>query len=160
VSECAGQLLLIGGGATLELLGVLLVVLDVREARSQARAVTQREQIIRPLGIAHERDIARAGTVIGGKPPSIDERVTRLEGQVSALREEMEDRIHRITETVRTDLADLVSGTAADAERRDTQLRQFLADQLDAGIGRRVLGAGLFGLGLLLQTAANVIGIV
>jgi hypothetical protein len=160
VSECAWQLLLIGGGAALELVGILLVVLDVREARRQARAVTQREQIIRPLGIAHERGIARAGTVIGGRQPSIDERVTRLEQQLRGLREEMEYRVDRITETVRADLADLVAGSAADAEGRDRQLRQFLADQLDAGIGRRVLGAVLFGVGLLLQTVANVIGIV
>jgi hypothetical protein len=160
VSEDVWQLLLIGVGVLLEGGGIALVVLDVREARSQARAVVRKGQIIRPLGIAHERDIARPGTVIGGKQPSVDERVARLERQLPELREEMEGRIHQMTETVRGDLAGLVSGTAADAEQRDTQLREFLGNQLDAGIGRRVLGALLFGLGLLLQTVANVIGIL
>ena len=61
---------------------------------------------------------------------------------------------------LRKDLGQQVSAAIQDAERRDTQLRQFLADQLDAGIGRRVLGAVLFGVGLLLQTVANMIGVV
>ena len=43
VAECTWQLLLIGGGATLELLGILLVALDVREARRQASAVLKSE---------------------------------------------------------------------------------------------------------------------
>jgi hypothetical protein len=53
-----------------------------------------------------------------------------------------------------------VTQTWEHIEQRDTNLRLLLADQLDAGIGRRWLGAILFAAGLAAQTVANVIRIV
>jgi len=97
--------------------------------------------------------------VVGGKQPSTEERLERLERQVVELRGEIKSGLRRVESRLTGDLEGAVSQARDLAELRDTDLRRFLAAQLDAGIGRRWFGALLFATGLLAQTAANVVGI-
>jgi hypothetical protein len=160
VSECAWQLLLIGMGVLLEGGGIALVVLDVREARSQARAVLKSEPPVLPDTEFTLFERAMPITSVGGREPTREERLARLETKVGENHEQVAGWLVEVRNNLRKDLGEQISAAIQTAEKRDSRLRQFLADQLDAGIGRRVLGAVLFGLGLLLQAVANVIGIL
>jgi hypothetical protein len=137
VPECAWQLLLIVGGAALELGGIALVVLDVREARSQASAVLESEPPVLPDTEFTLFERAMPGTPVGGREPTPEERLTRLETKVGENHEQVAGWLVEVRNNLRKDLGDQISAAIQTAEKRDTRLRQFLPISL-----MRVSGGG------------------
>jgi hypothetical protein len=144
-------------GAAAELSGISLVILDVREARSHAVAVMSKKTSVAVFaGIARwpRQPIAVASDAL-----SAEQRFDRLEQALAASDSEVDRQIDLVEKVLREECWGLVAQARQHVEERDTALRGVLADQLDAGVGRRWLGAVLFTLGLAAQTAANIIGI-
>jgi hypothetical protein len=97
-------------------------------------------------------------TPIGGREPTLEERVDRLEGRVEALNEGL---LH-VTDRLRAELEEAANKAFNRAYqamvKRDRSLRLFLHQQLAGDVGRRLGGVVLFVIGALLSAAANVIG--
>jgi hypothetical protein len=151
------QLLLTLVGAALELSGIGLVVLDVREARSQAGSVLHKDATVAVFaGIARWPADPAPMTA---EPLTVEQRLDRLEQALTALRAETVRQIDVVENLLREELWGLIKEARQHVEERDNALRALLSDQLDAGIGRRWLGGFLFAAGVTAQTVANIIGI-
>jgi hypothetical protein len=71
------------------------------------------------------------------------------------------DYLHRIDtlqSQLREEAFERIRTTMAEAEERDRGLREFVADQLDSGVGRRVAGTICFACGVILSAAGNLVG--
>ena len=143
-------------GASMELIGLALVVADVRDARRAARRAlspySPNQQMTFPVTATW-----RSSYEVRGTQPPLEARVARLERQLSDVTADFHDRI----DTLRSDLRDEAFGrirvAMAEAEEREKALREFISDQLDSGIGRRIRGTCLFVAGVLLSAAANLV---
>jgi len=148
-------------GAILELAGLALVALDVRQSHREGERLSRPDKLIQVgTGLVHARGFPPTGYGGGTPPvPSLEARVSTLESEVERLQrdlrvaEEWETRAHR-------EMTDRFAGWIAEARRETFDLGQAvkaLIGNVAAGnVRRRVAGVALFGAGLVLQTAANL----
>jgi hypothetical protein len=142
-------------GAAMELLGLVLIVLDAREARLQAATVGTRTHRLHVTPVISEES-AGAITARGGRePPSLPERVDQLEKALLRTRTELNDRIS----TVDVRAQDACSRAAADAKSHADDLDRRLRDVLGSAIGPggSQIGALLFAIGVICSAAANLV---
>jgi len=147
--------LLTFGGAGSELFGLLLVVLDARDARRRAARVVSRDQTVY-LGSAHARAIGGRVTVTGGRQPTLEERVESLEQRLLRVHDELSERIDRVEDAAQEEASRVRGEAMAHADELDRKLRDFLADALAGGRART--GVVFFAVGVLLSAAANLVG--
>ena len=151
---CGDMLTVVGGAA--ELAGLWLVVREILADRRKAKArfgnVTARAQPMRAYG-----RMSGAGAVVPASEPTPEERLERLEDQVTRIGKELDDRLHD-ERRKRDEAIDGALGQAWEhADQVDRELREQLADVLAGGLGRRAVGAALFAIGVGLSVLGNLV---
>jgi|SoimicmetaTmtLPC_FD_contig_41_4233899_length_787_multi_3_in_0_out_0_2 hypothetical protein len=150
-------------GALLEILGLGLVAWDVYDARRQRVVLSHQDQLVQ-VGAATEHNRALGMTAVGGatEPPPVpplEERVATLEGELEQMGRRLDQEAERHVRDHRA-MTDEFSKWVAEARREVFDLEQKLRPMIGAAaagnIRRRGIGVGLFALGLIVQTAANV----
>jgi hypothetical protein len=149
-------------GALLELLGLGLVASDVYDARRQRVAFSRQDRLVQ-VGTATEHDGAlgmpAAGATEPPPVPPLEERVATLEGELEQMGRRLEQEAERHVRDHRA-MADEFSRWVAEARREvfdlEQKLRPMIGVAAAGNIKRRGIGVGLFALGLIVQTAANV----
>jgi hypothetical protein len=143
-------------GFLAEVVGVGLIVLDIRDSRRQAKRIMERPQHARVYPETAEGR-ALALDVSGGTEPSIGDRVAVLE----ARQRELDDRLV-------TGLSDLRGELRADTSQRTRHLEEdvradyevlqdVLRDMLTGSLGRRMWGVVLVVMGVAASWAANLV---
>ncbi|MBA2372133.1 MAG: hypothetical protein H0V71_10885 [Chloroflexi bacterium] len=148
-------------GAILELAGLALVALDVRQSHREGERLSRPDKLIQVgAAIAHAR--AFAPTVQGGGTPpvpSLEERVSTLEDEVERLQRDLRAAEERETHAHR-EMTDRFAEWIAEARRETFDLGQALKGLIGTvaagNVRRRVAGVALFGAGLFLQTVGNL----
>lgn len=150
-------------GAVLELVGLGLVAWDVYDARNQRVVLARQDQLVQ-VGTATEHNRAVGMTAIGGateppRVPPLEERVATLEGEPEQMGRRLDQEAERHVRDHRA-MTDEFSRWVAEARREVFDLGQKLRPMIGVAaagnIKRRGIGVGLFALGLIVQTAANV----
>jgi hypothetical protein len=152
---CQEILWALGGAA--ELVGLITIALDVHDARKAAGDVVEDEP--RFTGATFQRPRTDAFITASPVPDTpLAERVDLLEKKVDALRQDVvrHDRALEASLTERVEKAR--TEARRQARERDRALRNFIALQLGAAIGRRVFGVAAVALGVVLSTVANFVG--
>lgn len=144
-------------GATAELVGLGLVVLDVRDTRRSARAARHHYERAEPMTFPVGKSLVLRYDVEGQQSP-LQQRVEWLERQAADMRAEYLQKIDTLRSEVREEAFERIRAAMDEAEQRERGLREFISDQLDAGVGRRVGGTVLFALGVVLSAAVNLVG--
>lgn len=153
---CALAVALMAAGAIAELLGIGLVVIDIRAARQRALALAPRR---------FEQAMPVTAVVGRGQPSAVeggaltpDQRIEKLERDVRNVDAWVQHRIAELRERV----AGLALG-AADEElathQREEAIRAFLRDALTADAGRRATGVALISGGIILSLAGNLVAL-
>jgi len=156
-----GTLLVLG--AALELLGLGLVARDVWDARRQRDALARQDQLVQMTpALEHSRALGALDVQGGGDPPPLpplEERVASLEGDIADLHARFDAEAERQVQAHRA-LDDRFGARFAELQREVFDLGQRLRPVIGAAaagkVWRRALGVGLFAVGLILQTVANV----
>ena len=143
-------------GATFEVFGLALVVAEIWKDRRQGRSLMGIEAVIVQTLPAIASATAGKVTPIGGRQPTLEERVERVEERAEALN----DGLLYVQTRLRTELEQAAEEAFNRAYRatikRDQSLRRFLHQQLAGGVGRRLLGVVFFALGTVLSAVGNV----
>jgi hypothetical protein len=111
----------------------------------------------------HRVRVGRAGEVsfaggvvgVGGSEPTTEDRIAALEREVASLaadRDKARERLRRLEQ----ETSDAVTEAHNAATRLDRDLRRFIHDMLEGGIGMRVWGTALFAVGVVLGVLGNV----
>src|SRR4051794_12559266 len=132
-------------GAVLEFLGIFLVARAARQARREASDFLRKDIVI-PVGQVIDRGKPPPITRGGGAPPTVEQRLDQLERRIGELPDEIDGRIARLDDTLREDFRATLLQAREHAEKRDTEVRRFIADHLGA------VGSALFAFGLAMQT--------
>jgi hypothetical protein len=144
-------------GAAAELTGLGLVILDVRDARAAAQAVSTTTTLPPRRRTEAGRWRGRVGRPVASygrtevSTRDFEEFVTRFMKTLETAFQQLEDRLA-------ADVEELIAGTVGDVQQRETDLRTFLAGQLTSGIGRRTAGVVLLSFGIVASAAANLVG--
>jgi hypothetical protein len=152
-----GQALLTIAGAAAELAGLGLVVFDVRHTRRSARRARQQYAPPEPMTFPVAKSFSFSYEVEGKQPP-LHERVERLEQVIADVRTDYLHRIDTLQSQLREEAFERIRTTMDEAEERERGLREFISNQLDSGVGRRVAGTILFACGVILSAAGNLVG--
>ena len=139
--------------AILELTGLALVVIDVRDARRAARRALQPYSPGVPMTFPVTATFRTSFEALCTTPP-LEARVAKLEHQLNGMRRDLSDRLDSVRDELREEAFSRMA--LAEAEKREHAVREFMADQLDSGIGRRIAGTCLFVAGVLLSVPANL----
>lgn len=142
-------------GGSLQALGVVVLVVDVTASFRRLRTYRHREKKV-PIGQAVETDMAFPITPVGGKQPTLEERIDRLEGQVRELRIELQETAARL----RSDARDAASDAAQRVwHRSDDQFRALegalLGDTRKDKV-RRLASIAAIAFGVVLATIGSV----
>jgi hypothetical protein len=151
------QVLLTVAGASAELVGLALVVFDVRDARRSARAAHVTFAPDEPMTFPVGRSFQVRYDTEGERPP-LEERIDALEREVADQHTDYLARIDALQGQLREEAFERIRKAMLEAEERERRLREFVADQLDSGIGRRIGGTALFVVGVFLSAGANLAG--
>jgi hypothetical protein len=145
----AADILAIAGGV-LELTGLVLVVSEIRDARRQTKELGTIGERHVQIGPAYDKI---STSEAGGTLPPLEERVTRLEERVNTLAE----ATRGVDKLVSEQLTVAVNKVYDVEYKRDKRLREFLAAQLQGGVGKRSVGVVLFALGVVCSVLANLL---
>lgn len=159
-SDTAPMLLaLVIVGFLMEAAGIALAVQEVNDRRKRVRAYQTRKQVVFGSGAAETSVVAFGmGAVVGGDPPTLEQRIEALEAGTTAMRAEIKEAA-RQAEKKAKDAADALVRDVRHAIEQDVNgVREFL---LDVTKPTRALWASLALLfsGLLLQSVANVLSV-
>jgi hypothetical protein len=153
----ATSLLIVGVG--LELAGLLILIRDISRGRRAMERFLHRTQIARPLGADSAVSFGFPTATVSGEL-TVQERLAALEHQVAALNRHLEET----KQSLRAEWTDRIStvvATVAEGIRDQFEaLAQLsLGDDPEKEQRWRRRGAWSLVLGLLAQTAANVLGL-
>jgi len=148
-------------GVVLELGGLGMVALDVRQSRREVERMSRQDNLIQPPAAGATGE-AFAPTLVGSETPavpSLEERVSTLEGEVERLQRDLRAAENRET-LAQWELTGRFAEWIAEA-RRETfdlgqRLRPMIATVAAGNVRRRAAGVGLFAAGLILQTVGNL----
>ena len=154
MSPLAAVALLLGG--VMEAGGFVMALLDLRDTRKRFAAFRKRPITIEPMPV-RLRVRAFAPTVVVDPPPPPEVRLDRLETQVAAVQEEIENQGHTLTARLRQEMADIASATDGARQREDDAFAQLLEGVMIAGMPSRRVAVGLFVLGLTFQVLSNFV---
>jgi hypothetical protein len=143
-------------GFLAEVGGVGLIVFDIRDSRRQARLVMERGQTV-PLGQVVDEERAPPMQVVGGRQPSLAERVADLERRYRELDERLVDGLSAVRRELRADASERARHVEEIVRADYTALRDVLGDMLAGSLGRRIWGVVLVVLGVAASWAANLV---
>lgn len=155
MGSCLASVLLVTG-AGFEAAGFVIAFLDLRDTRRRFAEHLRRAQVIEVGGLELKLGIP-SPTVIGGQPPTIGERLDRLETELQRMRQESAKQRDELRAELQRKLQDAVAGVSRAREREDEELRKLVQGVLVKGIPLRRIGVGFFVLGLILATASNFV---
>ncbi|HMJ32919.1 MAG TPA: hypothetical protein VK501_03295 [Baekduia sp.] len=142
-------------GAAAELVGLALVVWDVRDARRAARDALNAYEPD-PMTYPVSASFTAQYDVHGVQPP-LAERVENLERRLADQHAAALSRVNTLRDELREEVFTRMRAVLEQADERERRLRGFLSDQLDSGIGRRIAGTVLFMLGVGLSAVSNLV---
>lgn len=145
-------------GAVSEALGLFLTIREIVRGRRRLGEYLRRPQTIYSADAATAVEAQRV-RLIQDPPPSLDERVAVLESQLDAVRDDLDARERRSTETVQKRTSTSIEATAKRVQDVQQQLEEYVLDDrrlLQSGI---FVGPALLGLGLILGALGNVLSL-
>jgi hypothetical protein len=156
VSSTAWVAVLATIGFLAEVGGVGLIVFDIRDSRRQARLVMERGQTV-PLGQVVSEERAVPMQVVGGRQPSLVERVANLERLYRELDERLVNGLGAVRRELRADATERARHVEEIVRADYAALRDVLGDMLAGSLGRRIWGVVLVVLGVAASWAANLV---
>jgi hypothetical protein len=144
---------------TTEVGGVLLIVRDIQDSRRQAQRILGRVQTVR-LGPAITVERAMPITALGGKQPTLDERVARLENAIRDQNARLTEEVDAARREAREAAEDAAGRARASAAEEFAVLEQAMIDQLSGSLGRRLLGVVLIVVAAMAGYAANLVSVL
>jgi hypothetical protein len=142
-------------GAGLQIAGVLVVVISLRDAARALRAYETRPQLIYVPGLEQEISFG-IPTVSGGVPLNIEQRVERLEAQLQTGLDKRDRELRRDVEDQIKDATTAIEGTIG---RETKDLAAFVTDNLRGERGPTLTGVRLLVLGLVAATVGGVLSL-
>jgi hypothetical protein len=156
VSSTAWVVVLATIGFFAEVGGVGLIAFDIRDSRRQARRIMERGQTVR-LGQAVSEERALPIQAVGGRQPSLAERVADLERRYRELAERLVDGLGAVRRELRADASERARHVEEIVRADYAVLRDVLGDMLAGSLGRRIWGVVLVVLGVAASWAANLV---
>jgi hypothetical protein len=139
-------------GFLAEVAGVGLIVLDIRDSRRQGRRIVERGQRHRIEQVV-EYDQPPPMSAVGGQQPSLDERITLLEGR----HQELVDGLGAVRRELRADATERARHVEEIIRGDYAVLKDVLGDMLAGSLGRRIWGVVLVVFGVAASWAADVV---
>lgn len=142
-------------GVVVQLVGVGLVIFDVRDVRRTAGDLLRQDATVRAVGVASKADVPMP-TVTGGEPPTTSQRVDHLERRVRELQEELRQVPGLIEDALADERARSIAGYQ-ELHEENRGLRELMHSLLTTGLVRRGIGAWLVVGGTALLVAAAIV---
>jgi hypothetical protein len=140
-----------------ELGGVQAVALDIRATVRELQQHDRRPLVLRP-GTARMRIRASGvGVLVGGEPPTIEERVASLERQAEQVTESVEALRDEVQRDMRAEMEDVASRMTLDAKDRYEALDKLLRGVTKGGIRLRVVGIVLVVVGIVATMVGSLV---
>lgn len=149
------QLALIVAGLLAELGGIGLAVCEVRQRRIYVQEYRSSMQTVygRARLEAAAPTLSATGTVTGGEPPTVEQRLDVLEAWIGAVRGEVSNATRRAVETAKAHTSDVLE----DAQREVGEVRALLL-RVTEPTPQVWTSLGLLVLGVVLQSLASALG--
>ncbi|MCA1569911.1 MAG: hypothetical protein LC798_06230, partial [Chloroflexi bacterium] len=145
------QTILLVVGTILELAGIGLAVLDTLDIR---KAFARRDAVAHVGLLRMEVEGHGAVVNVTGEPPTVEERLVRLEAQTERLQQDLNEQFVALRKELREEVDDKVRAAQQTMDFQVQDIRRLLGVGVQPNL-RRTLGFGLFAIGLLLQTTSN-----
>lgn len=136
--DAGGLLTIVGGG--FEVAGLALVAVEIRRDRDLAAEYLAALEVAPPF--------------IGPRSPSPQEMTMR---DVDRAMMRPEDHLRNVQAESETKFQQVGTQTARAVAQQRSQFHAFIRDLLQGGLGQRVTGAVLIGVGIVTSTAGNVV---
>jgi len=141
--------------ACFELVGLSFVVFEISRAQRQAREVVDIETTV-PNTIRVGAALEGSYALGSAQELSLEERVDLLERTQREHRGKLMREIESVRGELRQDVDRVRNEGLKTTVERDAALRDFISQQLGAGIGLRAIGAVLIAIGIALSVPANL----
>jgi len=142
-------------GGALQIGGVLVLVVDVVRTFRRLEEYGRRPQTIEGTTLEAPVTLPRA-TVTGGAPPTVDERLGRLERGLDEIRVELPERIARAEAKARESSSEAAGRAVRHTDRRFDALEGALLGDTTRDKWRRLGSIAAIVLGLILATIGSV----
>jgi hypothetical protein len=140
-----------------ELGGVLAVALDIRATARELRQYDRRPLVLRPGTAGMRIRASGVGVLVGGEPPTIEERVASLERQAEQVTESLETLRDEVQRDMRAEMEDVASRMTLDAKDRYEALDKLLRGVTKGGIRLRVVGIVLVVVGIVATMVGSLV---
>jgi hypothetical protein len=155
----AAQLALIVAGLLAELVGVGLAVWEVHKRRRDVQEYRERPRVVTGSGRATWSVRGRGEGHAPGEPPTVEQRLDRLEAALRAVRDEVEHAERRAVEKAKAHVSEVALDVQARAKRDMGEVRDLLPGVTEP-TWQVWTSLGLLVLGVFLQSLASVLGVV
>lgn len=143
--------------AGLELIGLAFVVVEIGQARRNARAVLEgKTGVDLKLRVGAAIDFSYA--IKSDETPTVEKRLERLEGAQRNQSRKIAKEVEALRSELIQDIDQVRNETLKAAAARDSALRDMMALQGGGGIRLRVIGAVCIAVGIALAVPANLVG--
>jgi hypothetical protein len=149
-----GGVVLLLAGASLEFVGLALVALENVDIR---RTFNIRHGRANPVSAGLRVSAFGARVEIAGPEPTIEERISRLASQVTAIDTRLSELAAELPAQMRQQWSADVGALRDELTFQLDEVRRLIGMTVQP-TQRRWVGLGAFALGLILQTAANLVG--
>jgi hypothetical protein len=143
-------------GFVAEVLGVGLIVFDIRDSRRQARRIVGRAVTLHVDSVVQEQRVSTI-QLGGGRQPSLDERVDALERRYRELDRRLLDGLSAMRRELRADARNRARQIEEIIQADYAVLQDVLLDMLAGSLGRRMWGVVLVIIGVAASWAANLV---
>lgn len=147
--------LLVAGGV-LEVGGVLLVLVEITRRRAALRAFEAGRAVHHVRAVGDTLTTSDSVTVTGGRPPTLEERVERLESGERARRDELQQTEQRLHASMEGKIRSGLEATERTFSDRLVQLRDLLITSV-SGHALSYASVACLLSGLVLQAASGVL---
>jgi hypothetical protein len=151
-------------GVSLELAGLAMVALDVRQSRRDVERMSRQDVLVQaPAAAAKAQGFPPM--LHGGEMdavPLLEERVAILEREVERLQHDLvaiEDRETAAHRELTARFAEWIAEARRETFELGQQLRPMIGRVAAGNVRRRASGVGLFAAGLIVQTAGNLMAL-
>jgi hypothetical protein len=146
---------IVAGGA-LQVIGVMALVIDIIATFNRLEGYRKRDRIVYAGSALEVGTAFPMGAVVGGREPTIDERVDRLETRLTELGDELRNTKARLKDWASETAAASAELVRKSSEQRFTAMEQALLGDTRWDKRRRVASVAAVVVGVTLATIGSV----